>query len=304
MNNLDYKKLIKSQNTRLKLLKLLDFIPDKLMIYMQYWVKTGKILKLNQPKRFTEKIQWYKLNYQDPLMTQCADKYGVREYVSNKGYQNILIPLYGVYNRAEEIDFSKLPEKFVLKTTNASHTNIICKKKSELNIEKTIHTLNNWLEKRSVKLGREWAYYNIKPRIICEKYLEDNSSEFDDISDYKFICFNGQAEYVWIDVDRYNNHKRNFYDLDWNYLNVSSDVSNYTDDLVKPNRFEEMKKIANTLAEDFPHVRVDLYLVNNEIYFGELTFYLLSGYEKFYPDNFDFILGEKFKLPKKFRKVD
>ena len=223
---MDYKKFIKNQEIRFKILGLFDFLPDKLMIQIQYWIKTGRKLNLKSPKRFTEKLQWYKLYYRDPLMTQCADKYNVREYIAQKGYEDILIPLYGVYESADEIDFNILPNSFVLKTTNGSHTNIICKDKSKLDIKKTVKILNNWLEKRSAKLGREWAYYDIKPRIICEKYLRDKTNKFDGINDYKFICFNGEAKYVWVDVNRYIEHRRNFYDIHWNYIDVSSDVPN------------------------------------------------------------------------------
>lgn len=296
---MDYKKIIRNQELRFKVLELLNFIPDKSMIKLQYFIKVGTRLNLKSPIRFTEKIQWYKLFYRDPLMTQCADKYKVREYIIQKGYEDILVPLYGVYENAGEIGFNELPNEFVLKTNNGSHTNIICKDKSKLNIEETISIINNWIEKRPVKLGREWAYYDIKPLVICEKYLKDHTNQSDGINDYKFICFNGKAQYVWMDIDRYTNHKRNFYDLDWNYLDISSDVPNYGDSICRPSALDDMIRIANTLAEDFPHVRVDLYWVNNKIYFGELTFYMFSGYESFKPDEFDFILGKEFILPEK-----
>src|SRR5699024_4710256 len=119
-------------------------------------------------------------------------------------------------------------------------------------------------------------YYDIEPKIVCEKLIKDEKNESDSLNDYKFICFNGEAKYVWIDIDRYSNHRRNFYDLDWNYLDISSDIPNTGDIIPKPEGLEEMTKIANDLAKDFPHVRVDLYWVNGKVYFGELTFYLLS----------------------------
>lgn len=294
---MNYKKIIPNQNMRFKILGLLDVVPDKIMIHIQYFIKTGRKLNLNNPIRFTEKIQWYKLNYRDPLMTRCADKYSVRGYINEKGLKKILVPLYGSYNDAKEIDFNKLPDKFVLKTTNGSHTNIICKNKDKLDIDKTINTLNRWLNKRTVKLGREWAYYDIKPKIIAEMLLEEKSEVEEDIKDYKFVCFNGEVEYVWVDFDRFTNHKRNFYDVDWNYLNLESDVGNLGDILPKPEGYAEMLTIAKKLASDFPHVRVDLYLVNNQVYFGEMTFYLLSGYENFKPDSFDHVMGSKFILP-------
>ena len=298
MSYLNYKKFISNQELRFKILKILDWVPDKIMIKLQYKIKTNRNLNLREPKRLTEKLQWYKLYYRDPLMQQCVDKYEVRKYLVDKGYESILTSLYGVYKNAEEIDFDSLPNQFVLKVTNGSHTNIICKDKTKLNISETITTLNKWVKNKSAKLGREWAYYNVKPLIICEEYLKDDSNPNGGINDYKFICFNGEAKYVWIDVDRYTEHKRNFYDLDWNYIDVISDVPNCGDIIPKPEGLDEMTQIANNLAAEFPHVRVDLYWINNKVYFGELTYYLLSGYVNFKPDKFDFILGEKFNLPK------
>ncbi|WP_353894465.1 ATP-grasp fold amidoligase family protein [Proteinivorax hydrogeniformans] len=300
---MNYKKIIKSKELRFKILSWLEFIPDKVMVRLQYWIKTGKILNLKHPKRFNEKIQWYKLFYRDPLMTKCADKYRVREYVASKGYEEILIPLCGAYDCAEEIDFDKLPDEFVLKTTNGSHTNIICRNKKKLNIRDTVNTLNSWLKQKSVKLGREWAYYNIEPKIVCEQFLKDSQDVNSELKDYKFLCFDGEVKYIWVDVNRSTNHKRNFYDVSWNYLEVESDVPSYGDNIEKPEGLKKMLEIAQRLSEEFPHVRVDLYWVNNKVYFGELTFYLLSGYESFYPDNFDYVLGREFNLPEVKTKV-
>lgn len=295
---MDYKKIIPGQKLRLKILGLTDFIPDKAMINLQYKISTGRKLNLENPQRFTEKLQWYKLNYRNPLMTKCSDKYNVREYIISKGYGDILVPLYGVYENAEDIDFDKLPNKFVLKTTNGSHTNILCKDKSKLDREATIKILNEWLNKRSSKLGREWSYYDIKPRIICEKYLDKD--ENDDLIDYKFFCFNGEPFCLYIIVERYLEHgiKLGIYDLEFNKLNYKrSDIPDMTTYAVKPKNFEKMVEIAKDLSRDFPHVRVDFYNVNGQIYFGELTFYDGSGYKGYSPDDFDFILGEKFLLP-------
>lgn len=163
---MNYNKVIPSRDIRLKILKFTEFIPDKLMIKLQYYIKTKRKLNLKSPLRFTEKLQWYKLYYRNPLMTVCVDKYSVREYVSSKGLGHILIPLYGVYERVDDIDFEKLPDKFVLKATNGSHTNIICEDKSNLDFNKARKLLDNWINSRTVKAGREWPYYNVKPRII------------------------------------------------------------------------------------------------------------------------------------------
>ena len=294
---MDYKKIIKNQDTRFKILKLLSFIPDKIMVKLQYRIKTGRKLNLKNPQRYTEKLQWYKLNYRNPLMTKCADKYTVREYIESKGLGHILNELYGVYDNVNEINFDKLPNKFVLKTTNDSDTNIFCKDKVNSDLEEIKKKMDKKMKERAqIPLAREWAYNNSKRRIICEKLLEDKDTKDNSINDYKFLCFNGKPEFIVYDVDRYLGHKRNFYDTTWKYLNISSDCPNFGDIVERPEKLEEMLEIAKILSENFPAVRVDLYCVQNKIYFGELTFYPWSGYVKFEPDKFDFVLGEKFNL--------
>ena len=185
---INYKKIIKSQRLRFKILNLLSWIPDKTMIKIQYRIKTGRKLNLKNPERFTEKLQWYKLYYRNPLMKKCADKYEVREYVKSKGLDSILNELYGVYDRPEEIDFDKLPNKFVIKTTDGSGGNniIICNNKKKLNIDNTIKKIKNW-QKNNIKkpAGREWCYEGLKSKIICEKLL--SRDERNDLPDYKFF---------------------------------------------------------------------------------------------------------------------
>ncbi|MCB2296774.1 ATP-grasp fold amidoligase family protein [Clostridium tagluense] len=295
---MDYKKLLPSQKLRLRILKLMDFLPDKLMIELQYKIATGRKVNLKKPLRFTEKLQWYKLYHRDSLMTQCVDKYSVREYINSKGYGDILVPLYGVYDRSEDIDFDKLPDRFVLKTTNGSHTNILCEDKSKLDVEATRQKLNRYMKAWSGKVGREWAYYDVKPHIICEKYLDKD--ENNDLIDYKFFCFNGEPYCLYVIVERYleDGLKLGIYNTDFEKKPyVRSDIQGLTTDVVKPKNFEEMVEIARDLSKDFPHVRVDFYNIDGEIVFGELTFYDGSGYKGFVADEFDFILGEKFRLP-------
>lgn len=295
---MNYKKIFKSQKTRFRILRLLNFIPDKTMIKLQYRIKTGRKLNLKNPKRFTEKIQWYKLNYRKSLMNQCSDKYEVRKYVESKGLSYILNELYGVYDSVEEIDFDKLPDKFVLKTNNSSHTNIFCENKNELNISETKMKLEEFLnKKKKISGGREWAYNDIRPKIICEKYLEKDENE--DIVDYKFFCFNGKAYYLYIITNRFleSGPKLGIYDVEGNKTKYRrADINPLIEEIELPNNFKEMKEIAEKLSEDFPHVRVDLYNIDGKIIFGELTFYDGSGYEGFIPDEFDFILGEKFEI--------
>ncbi|MGE7664898.1 ATP-grasp fold amidoligase family protein [Ureibacillus composti] len=296
---MDYKKLIPNQKVRLKLLKLSDFLPDKLMVRLQYKIATGRKLNLKKPLRFTEKLQWYKIYHRDPLMTKCSDKYSVREYISSKGYDDILVPLYGVYERAEDINFDDLPNRFVLKTTNGSHTNILCDDKSKLDIDSTRKTLNQWIEAWDGKVGREWAYYDIKPRIICEKYLDKDRNN--DLIDYKFFCFNGEPFSIYVIVERFlkDGIKLGIYDTEFKKLPYRrGDIRGLTSEIEKPKNFEKMLEIARDLSKDFPHVRVDFYNIDGKIYFGELTFYTAGGYQSYVPDEFDFILGDKFTINK------
>lgn len=295
---MDYKKIIKNQEWRFKILRFLRFIPDKTMISLQYKLKLGRWPDIDTPKRYTEKLQWYKLNYRSNLMTKCSDKYRAREYVESKGLVYILNKLYAVYSCVEEIKIDLLPDKFVMKTTNGSGTNIFCTDKSKHDLSTIKSEMSKWLSRDIYSSGREWSYKNVEPRIIVEEFLEDTTSEFHGINDYKFICFNGKPKFVVLDVDRHVAHKRNIYDINWNYINVSTDHDNFGDVLSKPEGYDELLRVAKILCEDFPCVRVDLYFVKNKVYFGELTFYPWTGYVQFEPDEFDYTLGKEFHLPK------
>jgi hypothetical protein len=239
----DYKKIIKDQELRIKILNLLGFIPDAWMLKLQYRIKIGRNLSLDNPKRYTEKLQWYKLYYRDPLMTQCADKYAVRDYIKSKGLSHINKKLYGVFDNADEINFDDLPKAFVMKTTNGSGTNLFCKDKSTFPIEKAKKTLTTWLARDVFSSGREWAYKNIEPKIVVEELLEDENNPFDGINDYKFLCFNGEPRYVVLDVDRHIAHKRNIYDMKWNFIDVTTDCPNLGDCIPKPKGFNEMAEV-------------------------------------------------------------
>lgn len=295
---MDYKKIIKNPNIRYKILDFFSFIPDELMLKIQYRIKLSRKLNLQNPKRFTEKLQWYKLNYYNPVMSRCVDKYEVREYIKGKGLENILTQLYQVTRNINDIIFDELPNEFVMKSSNGGGglNVIICKDKSSFNYDQHTSLLESWLNsKRQTDFGREWVYNNLEPKIIIEELLKEDHSQ--DINDYKFFCFNGEPRYIVYDTGRYTNHKRNIYDIRWNYLDISTDVETAGDIISKPKKLDEMINIARKLSEDFPFVRVDLYLVNEKVYFGELTFYPWSGYVQFDPDEFDFKLGNDFIFP-------
>lgn len=294
-----YKKIFKNPATRKFILNCLRFVPDSLMLKMQYRIKLHRSLNLKNPKRFTEKIQWYKINYRNPVMHQCVDKFNVREFVKNKGLENILIPLIGKYDSVQEINFDNLPNSFVIKTTHGGGglNVVVCPDKSKLNFAEVKEKL--FFQPHKVKktsMGREWAYYGLLPGVVVEELLINKDNPEAGVNDYKIFCYNGNPEYLVVDVDRYIGHKRNFYKADWTRMDVSSDCPQADRDIPKPENFEEMLSIASQLSADFPFVRVDLYNVSGKIYFGELTFYPWSGYVQFTPDDIDLLFGEKFHL--------
>lgn len=290
-----YKKYI-PKGMRFKILKALKFIPDEPMIKLQYRLKLGRKLNLKNPSRYSEKIQWYKLNYRDERMPICVDKYRVREFIKAKGLSNILVDLHAAYERVEDIDWDKLPKQFILKTTNGSGTNIICKDKDTLSKEETLAKIRGFFQQSSASAGREWAYKYVQPKIIVEQLLEDPDSKDGSICDYKFLCFQGKPEYVVYDVDRFTQHKRNIYDTEWHDCHIESDCPCAEGEIAPPSNLKEMLQVATKLSEDFPAVRVDLYSIRGKIYFGELTFFPWSGYVQFTPDEFDFKLGQAFKI--------
>jgi hypothetical protein len=279
--------------------KYLNILPDKLFINLFYREAYGYFPNLNNPKTFDEKLQWYKLYYRVPLMTTLTDKYEVRLYLEDKGFSGILNELYGVYNSVDKIDFSKLPERFVIKATHGSGMNIICKDKESLNWETSRRLMNKWLKRNWYHFGREWPYKNIRPRLICEKYLENK--EFEELIDYKFYCYNNKPEMLFVCTGRFSagGLKYSAYDMDWNRISVykgrpSSDIV-----MEKPDNLQAMITIASELCQGFPFIRVDLYSVKGKIVFGELTFYPDSGIVPFTPDKYNYFFGDLFILPDK-----
>ncbi|MDT2811545.1 ATP-grasp fold amidoligase family protein [Vagococcus lutrae] len=299
---MNYKKIIKSRDLRIKLMRMLSFIPDKFMIFVQYRLATGRKLNLKKPIRYTEKLQWYKLYYRDPLMGKCADKFEVRSYVESKGLKDILVPLIGIYDTVDEITFDKLPNQFVIKDTlgGGGHSVILVKDKKNTDIEQLKLNALKWIkESKGKNPGREWVYDNKKNRIIIEKFIDSNENQ-GGLVDYKFFCFNGKVEYVYVITDRKpdNNSKIGIYNRNFERLPFSRyGKTPLTKNIQKPEKYEEMIKISEILSKDFPHARIDLYNSENKILFGEITFFNGSGYILFEPDEFDYILGEKFILP-------
>lgn len=268
---------------------------DSIYLKLLYRYRMGKPLDLKTPKTYNEKLQWLKLYDRNPLYIKLVDKYEVRKYIADKIGEECLIPLLGVWDKFEDIDFKKFPPQFVLKCTHDSGSKVICKDKSSLDLEQTRKKINRCLRKNFYYNTREWPYKNIPPRIIAEKYMVDESGT--ELKEYKFFCFNGKPKALFVVYDREIGAKADFFDMQFNKLPVKR--SFYEDShrkIIKPFGFDKMIAIAEVLSKGFRHVRVDLYNVNGQVYFGELTFYPCGGFQKFIPEDYDLKFGDWLEL--------
>lgn len=247
-----------------------------------------------KPLRYTEKMQWKKLYYINPLEKIASDKFAVRDWVSQRIGPEYLIPLLGVWDRFEDIDFSSLPKSFVLKTTHASANIFIVKDKAIFDKDYAALMFKLWLSFDYAYASFEMNYKDIPRRIIAEQYMEDESGE---LPDYKFMCFDGKPYCCWVDQGRFTNHTRDIFDMEWHLLPFSEHYPNSTHPISKPANYERMIEIATVLSKGFSHVRVDLYNINGRIYFGELTFCESSGFCEIEPDEYDYVLGDMWNLP-------
>lgn len=269
---------------------VLNCLPDKLFLQIAYRLHIGKKLNLDNPKTFNEKLQWLKLNDRNSEYSKMVDKYLVKEYVENVLGEEVIIPTLGVWESADQIEFEKLPEKFVLKCNHDSGGIVICKNKSELDRTATIEKLSKCLKKNGYWYGREWPYKNVKPCIIAEEYIVDSDT---DLKDYKFFCFNGRIRCFKVDFNRYTNHRANYYDSECTLLPFGEVVCppDYNHKIVLPDNINEMMAMAEKLAIGIPFVRVDFYNVDGRIFFGEMTFYPASGFGRFIPGEWDEKIG-------------
>ena len=275
----------------------LRFLPKKLVVNMENFFAYKKFVSKKHPKYFGEKIQWLKLYGNLEQYNDYVDKYLVRNYIEKKIGKEHLIPLLGVYDKAEEINYDKLPNQFVLKLNNGSGCNLIVKDKSKLNIAKTNKKLNKWLKLDYSKIKKEAQYKNIERKLLCEKYMVDKNGQ---LLDYKYFCFNGKPEFVKVDFDRFTRHEANYYDTNWNLQSfkerkVGGIYENYHGKFEIPKNADKMLAIAKKLCQDFQFVRVDLYNVDGKIYFGELTFTPASGRNPFAPLEQDLKIAKKIK---------
>jgi len=284
---------------RHKGIRLLNRLSDIEEINRLYKKKAnGKLPNIDKPVLFSEKMQWLKLNYRDKMMPIAADKYRVRELVNKKGYKNTLNELIAVYENVEDINIKELPNRFVLKATHGSGWNSIVNDKNKINWFWRKKILKSWLKHNIFWAGREWVYKDIKHRIVCEKFLKDESGF---LIDYKFHCFNGEPKYIQANNGRgKKQHAQNFYDLDWNFMPFGKDLVPLKNVIIKkPTQLKKMIAMARDYARDYPYVRVDFYEVNKKIVFGELTFFPASGMPDFKPETYDKVWGDLLTLPKK-----
>lgn len=276
------------------------FCPDKIYLSRIYKSIFGKKINWKNPTTFNEKLNWLKIYNRRPEYIRMVDKYEVKQYVADIIGEEYVIPTFGVWNHFNDIDFDKLPEQFVLKCTHDSGGLVICRDKNTLDKESVKQKIDASLKRRYYYVGREWPYKYVKPRILAEKYVENhvnvsdnNAFHSDSLPVYKFFCFNGRPKMVQVIMnDKLPNETVDYFDMDWNHLNIRQVYDNCKFVLSKPVVFDEMKEIATKLCENQPFIRVDLYEVNGNVFFSEFTFYSDCGFGVFEPESVDIELGK------------
>lgn len=270
-------------------------LPKRLFLHLMFWNRQGYRLHLNTPRTYSEKLQWLKLHDIHPEYSKLVDKISVKEHVASIIGREHVIPTLHVYNGVEDIPFEDLPRQFVIKCSHDSGGVLICKDKPTLDIEKAKDFLVKKLARKYINENKEYPYEGIVPRLLVEPYLEDESGY--ELRDYKFFCFNGIPRLIQMDFNRHTHHERALFDLDWNRLDLEIRYPSYRGEIVRPKALKEMIEIATALSKGFRHIRVDLYHIKGVVYFGELTFFHGSGFERFRPREWDFKMGEWLVLP-------
>lgn len=276
-------------------LKKLSFEQQLLILSKMYEKRIGHPLDWSSLNTYTEKMQWEKIYHKDPIKTMLADKYTVRDWIKEKVGEEYLIPIYGAWNSFDEIDFSKLPDQFVLKTNHGSGSIVIIKDKKSMPYRQIKRKFVDWMDTDfAYTAGFEMHYSDIPRKIIAEKYLVTDLGE---LQDYKFLCFNGVPKFCWVDLGRFSKHTRTVFDMKWNlqpWTQAKYGISK--DPIPEPKNYKKMIELATVLCQGFSHVRVDLYNIDGTIYFGEMTFTNGSGLETIIPEEYDSILGSMWTL--------
>lgn len=277
---------------------LLRFLPDKLYLKLKYRIFFKKKLNFKNPQTFNEKLNWLKLNDRNEKYSLMVDKYEAKKIISEELGKEYVIPTLGVYNEYSEIKFDELPDKFVIKCTHDSGGLVICKDKSEFDFNGSKKIIENSLKRNYYFHGREWPYKNVKPRIIVEKYMEDETTK--ELRDYKFFCFNGKVKFFKIDFNRTICHQANYYDRNGKLLKFGEIICppDFDKELDLPVNLKKMIEFAEKLAAEIPFIRIDFYEMNKKIYFGEFTFYPASGFGKFIPNEYDYEIGKLLNINK------
>lgn len=291
---MDYKKVFKDRERRLKLIYLLSFLPDRLYLKLVFRIKTGKKLNLKNPTGFNEKENWLKLHQKQEEYTRLVDKLAVREHIEACLGDGYLFPLLGHWDNFDEIDFSKLPERFVLKCNHDSGSVMVVDDKSKIDRNALKKFFQNRLRMNAFSFGREYPYKDVKPCIMCEQFMESKDGQ--GINDYKFFCFDGEPKLMFVATDRAVDVKFDFFDMDFKHLDIYNIHPNADKEIQKPSGFEEMKEICRKLTKGMKFVRLDLYEIDGKIYFGEYTFFHGGGFHLFEPEEWEQRLGSWLRL--------
>lgn len=271
---------------------IMRFVPDSIFLRCQYRTEVGEPLNLRSPRNYNEKLQWLKLHDRNPAYTALVDKYAVKDYIREILGEEYTVPALGVWDSFDRIDWDALPDRFVLKCTHDSAGLVICRDKATFDREKAREKLSRCLKRNFYYSGREWPYKHVKPRILAETYLED--SRLQELRDYKFFTFHGEPKIMHLVSNRQNPDEEtwgDFFDMEFRHLDLTMGHNNAPVCPEKPVNFEKMKAFAAKLAGDIPHVRVDFYEVNGQLYFGELTFFQDSGFAEVEPKHWNDTLG-------------
>lgn len=294
-------KVFKKMKTPVRLLKegIARITPDKLYLTLLFRFHMGYWIDWKNLRTFDEKLQWLKLHDHNPLYTQLVDKYEVKRLVANIIGEKYIIPSLAIYNNTDEIDFDTLPSQFVLKCTHDSGSVVICKNKSTFNKKAAIDMLSKSLKRNHYWFWREWPYKDVKPRIVAEKYIEDDDDR--ELRDYKFYCFDGEPYSLLLATERQEKGGPYFdyYDMEFNHLDLTNHWHPNAKKIPhKPKHWDEMKDLAKKLASGIPQVRVDFYEANGDVYFGEMTFFDMGGFLRIHPDDWNMEWGSHITLPK------
>ena len=276
-----------------------NILPDGLFIRLEFFRNFGRFPNLKDPKTYNEKLQWLKLYDRNPAYSPMVDKYEAKRYIAQRVGEQYIVPNLGVWNRFEEIDFDSLPSQFVLKTVHDCGGVVICQDKEKLDRKEAKRFLKQHQKRNYYLYQREWPYKNVKPRILAEEFMKDAATG--ELRDYKFFCFNGEPKALFIASERQaeGETKFDFFDMEFNHMDVRNGHPNADVPPAKPACFEEMKELAAKLSAGIPHLRVDFYEMNGKLYVGELTFFHWSGMVPFEPASWDDTFGSWLTLPEK-----